>query len=268
MIIDFHTHIFPEKIAARTLEVLKDNTEKIEGARPTAHTDGTVTGLKRSMIENNIDYSVVLPIATTIKQSTTINNFAQSINNNNIFSLGSVHPMQSNWESELERIKELGLLGIKLHPEYQEVYIDSPECIRVLKKCEQLDLIVVLHAGKDVGMPPPVHCTPRMLSNALEYVDGSKIIAAHMGGWRMWDEVEKHLIGKPLYLDTSYSLHEMSDEYVIHIINAHSSKKILHATDSPWEKQGLTANRIQNLKISQDDKDNILYKNAMTLLKI
>ena len=112
------------------------------------------------MRENNVDISLVLPIATNVKQSTTINNFAASINGiDGIYSLGSLHPMQSDWESVLYDIKKRAK-GIKLHPEYQQFYIDSKESIQILKKCEELDLITVLHSGKDIGIDPPVHCTP------------------------------------------------------------------------------------------------------------
>ena len=76
-------------------------------------------------------------------------------------------------------IKEKGLKGIKLHPEYQQFYIDSKESIQILKKCEELDLITVLHSGKDIGIDPPVHCTPERLSHVLDYVKGDKIVAAH-----------------------------------------------------------------------------------------
>ena len=127
MLTDFHTHIFPDKIADKTIKLLESNIK--EEYRPhKAELRGTLDALKQSMRENNVDISLVLPIATNVKQSTTINNFAASINGiDGIYSLGSLHPMQSDWESVLYDIKEKGLKGIKLHPEYQQFYIDSKE---------------------------------------------------------------------------------------------------------------------------------------------
>ena len=152
MLTDFHTHIFPDKMADKTIKLLESNIK--EEYRPhKAELRGTLDALKQSMRENNVDISLVLPIATNVKQSTTINNFAASINGiDGIYSLGSLHPMQSDWESVLYDIKEKGLKGIKLHPEYQQFYIDSKESIQILKKCEELDLITVLHSGKDIGI--------------------------------------------------------------------------------------------------------------------
>lgn len=139
MLTDFHTHIFPDKMADKTIKLLESNIK--EEYRPhKAELRGTLDALKQSMRENNVDISLVLPIATNVKQSTTINNFAASINGiDGIYSLGSLHPMQSDWESVLYDIKEKGLKGIKLHPEYQQFYIDSKESIQILKKCEELE---------------------------------------------------------------------------------------------------------------------------------
>jgi hypothetical protein len=269
MTIDFHTHIFPDKIAERTIKLLEDNTERVEGVRARAATDGTLGGLEKSMKDNDIDYSVVMPIATTVTQSNTINNFAASINGkNNIFSFGSVHPFQENCLDELERVKALGLRGIKLHPEYQGVYADSPECVRAIKKCMELGLLVLLHTGRDIGIEPPVHCEPRRLRRVLDMTGADNIIAAHMGGWRMWDEAEELLAGQNLYLDTSYSLNEMSGEQAVRFIKKHGADKILYGTDSPWEKQSICRERINALPVSNEEKELILHKNAARLLNI
>lgn len=268
MLIDFHTHVFPDKIADKTIAVLEDNIKK-QGHDYKAAIGGTLNALKQSMSENNVDISLVLPIATNVKQSTTINNFAALINGKDgIYSLGSLHPMQTDWEEVLYDIKEKGLRGIKLHPEYQQFYIDSKEALDIFKKCEELDLVTVLHAGKDGGMAPPVHCTPERLSHVLDYVKGDKIVAGHLGGWSLWDDVEKYLVGTPIYFDTAYLLNFIGNDQLVRIIKNHGSEKILHATDSPWEKQGEIAKLLSSLPLSQDELDNIFYKNAKKLLKI
>lgn len=267
MIIDFHTHIFPDKMAERTIAVLEENASKRGNFR--AAIPATLDALLASMEKNGIDCSVVLPIATNTRQSTTINAFAQTVNNTRgVFSFGSLHPMQEDWESVLYDIKEKGLRGIKLHPEYQQFYIDSPESIRILQKCEELDLITVLHAGNDVGTDPPVHCMPKRLKNALEYVKGDKIIAGHFGGWRAWDEVESCLVGTPVYFDTAYTVDHIDSEQFLRIIKTHGSKKIVYASDSPWESQGHAAEVIGSMPLTKDEKDDIFYRNAKKLLKI
>lgn len=268
MIIDFHTHIFPDKLADRAVSVLESGIHDTR-AGGKAVVRATLDALKVSMAENGIDYSVVLPIATNTRQSESINNFASIVNNTDgLFSFGSVHPMQPDWENTLLDIKEKGLLGIKLHPEYQQFYIDSAESLRILRKCEELNLLVVLHAGKDQGKYPPVHCMPDRLKHTLEYVSGKNIVAAHLGGWDVWDDVEKHLVGTPLMFDTAYVIDFIEKEQLLRIIKNHGSKKILYGTDSPWEKQCRAAEVIKGLPITDEEKDEIFYKNAQKLLKI
>ncbi|MDY3031902.1 MAG: amidohydrolase family protein [Clostridia bacterium] len=269
MIIDFHTHIFPDKIAKRTIEALEENIARLNIYEGHAVIGGALDDLKKSMTENNIDVSVVLPIATAPHQTNTINKFAAEINGHDgIFSFGSLHPSQENAEEILEGIKAAGLLGIKLHPEYQQSYIDSPECIKILKKCEDLGLYTVLHAGNDIGVAPPVHCAPERLSHVLEYVKGDKIIAAHLGGWQDWDNVEKYLVGTPILLDTAYTVFFIERSQLIRIIKNHGSEKILFATDSPWEAQGKSAEYVRSLELEQGDIDNIMYKNAQKILNL
>lgn len=269
MLIDFHTHTFPEKIAARTVEILRDNTERVEGMRSEAYTDATVPGLLRSMDKYGVDISVVMPIATSPRQSGTINTVAEQTNAmDRLYSFGSLHPMQEDWESVIYDIKEKGLPGIKLHPEYQQFYIDSPESIRILKLCEKLGLYVTLHAGRDIGIEPPVHCLPDRLRRVINYeVSGKYIIAAHMGGWRAWDDVEKYLVGTDIYMDTAYICKDMNKDQLRRIIKNHGADKILYATDSPWERPDTTVAFINDLNLTKEEKDKIFYKNAKKILK-
>lgn len=270
MLIDFHTHTFPEKIAARTIELLQSNTLRVEGKHTPAYTDATVPGLFKSMDEYGIDISVVLPIATAPRQTTTINTVAAQTNSENrLYSFGSLHPMQEDWEAVLYDIAEKGLPGIKLHPEFQEFYIDSPESIRILKLCEKLGLLVTLHTGRDIGIEPPVHCMPEMLRKVLDWeVKGDNIIAAHMGGWREWDGVEKWLVGTPINMDTAYVSLDMDIVQFGRIVRNHGADKVLFATDSPWESPEMTLKYINESGLSDDEKAKIFAGNAKKLLKI
>lgn len=284
MIIDFHTHLFPDKIAEKAIKTLEKSTLEHQGILinsgftenlPSAAEQfmavipATLDAMKKSMRENSIDASVVLPIATTLTQSASINKFAEQINNKDgIYSFGSLHPFQEDWESVLYDIKEKGLCGIKLHPEYQNFYIDDPKAIRVLKKCEELDLIVMLHAGNDVGVAPPARCMPDRLSSVLNFVSGEKIIAAHLGGWEAWDDVEKYLVKTPVYLDTAYTLSCIDKEQFVRIVKNHGSEKILFGTDSPWRHQGETVRQLLEVGLSDGELSDIFYKNAKKLLKI
>ena len=271
MLIDFHTHIFPEKIAVRAVEILEANLRANLGECPECHAKkpGNLAALKSSMKCGGVDISVVLPIATTVTQSESINTFAKKITDHDgIISFGSVHPNQGNVEEEMHKIKELGLKGIKLHPDYQRFFINSPESIRVLKLAEKLDLAVVLHSGVDSGVPHPVHCSPELLADALNHVSGKKIVAAHMGGFLMYEDVLKYLAKTDIIFDTAYCLDTMPKDIAMEIINTHGADKMLFATDFPWKEATDILPALKNLPLTKEEFDMITYKNACRLLGI
>lgn len=269
MIIDFHTHVFPDKIVKRTIAILESNIEKQSNYIYHAVGDGSVGGLIENMKKEAIDASVVLPIATSPKQTENINAFAVTINGKDgVYSFGSLHPDNEDIDGILERIKESGLKGIKLHPEYQSFYIDSKESIKILKKCEELGLYTILHAGNDHGCPPPLHCKPHKLKNVLSEVSGKYIIAAHMGGWSMWEEAEKYIIGTTIMIDTCFSLHLMDRKTASAMIKAHGAEKVLFGTDWPWYSQAKTYEHLSALDLTEDEKALISSVNARKILGI
>lgn len=269
MIIDMHTHAFPDRIYERTIQILEQNIYENSNKEFHAIGSGNVSGLRASMAADGIDFSLVLPIATAPKQTDNINRFAAQINGTDgVFSFGSLHPAQNDIEGILEQIAEAGLLGIKLHPEYQQFYVDSPEAIRIFKKCEQLGLYCMLHTGADHGCPPPIHCSPERLAHILDYVCGDHIIAAHMGGWHMWEEAQKYIIGSPMLIDTCFSLHLMPCEQALQMIRAHGADKVMVGSDWPWYSQKKSVEHVMELNLSDKEKALICGENARRILNL
>ena len=269
MIIDFHTHIFPENIAEKTLEMMEKNS----GIKATGK--NTLTGLCTSMKNGQIDYSVVLPVATKPTQFDSINQFATDINHTDgIISFGGIHPDNDNIPEKLAYIKSLGLKGIKLHPDFQgPTYIDDARYIEIIKECIRLDLICVIHAGMDVGIPIPIHCPPDraylMLKEVLKECDkDSKIILAHIGGHMQWELVEELLVGQNVYFDLAYSIKRIAKDTLLRIIKNHGSDRILFATDFPWSNQKESAEFVKALPLSENEIENIMYRNAARLLEL
>ncbi len=142
------------------------------------------------MRENDITYSVILPVVTKPSQFETVNKYACSITGKDgIISFGGIHPDTDDYTQKLDRIKEMGLLGIKLHPDYQKTFIDDQKMIKVVQYAVDLDLIVVIHSGQDIGLPDPVHCTAKRAATMLGQIKGKnpKIVLAHTGGYEDWD---------------------------------------------------------------------------------
>ncbi len=263
MVIDFHTHAFPDKIAQKAVAGLSFASG---GLIP--QTDGSLKSLENEMKKDGIDISVVLGIATNPLQQKNVNDFAAHINSQECFvGFGSVHPDAEDVLCELERIKDLGLKGVKLHPEYQKFYVDDEKMKPIYKKISQLGLITVFHAGYDIGFSEPFHCMPQNLENALKWLD-SPVVAAHWGGSGCQKEVLKHLCGKDVWFDISFGYGTMPKSFAMQLLEAHTPNRMLFGSDMPWHRPAWEMRLIESLDISQDDKEKIYFKNAAELLSL
>ena len=263
MTIDFHTHAFPGKIAEKAMT----NLSFASGGLMPQH-KGTLESLKEEMSKDEVDISVVLGIATNPHQQANVNNFAAEMNKDkSIVAFGSVHPDAPDAIEELERIKELGLKGIKLHPEYQNFFVDEERMKPIYKKISELGLITVFHAGHDYGYNEPFRCMPEAMAKAIDWFD-SPVVAAHWGGAGCGKQVIEHLCGKDIWFDTSFGYGNMPKSFAQEIMDKHTPDKFLFGSDMPWHRPTWEKRLIESLELSAEDKEKIYYKNAVKLLKI
>lgn len=262
--IDFHVHAFADKIAERTVSSLAVTC----GEAP--ETNGTLADTERAMREWGVDGMAVLSIATKPSQHLVCNNWAASIKAPHIFPFGSVHPDGEDVMEELERIQSLGLYGVKLHPDYQNFLIAEERMLPIYRKCAELELPVVFHAGFDPLSPALVHCTPEGAAKVLAAVPEMTMILAHMGGNQCWDEVEALLCGKfpNLYLDTSLCAKYMTDAQTLRIIRKHGADKILLASDCPWDNTADTIAKLRRIGLTVEEQRMIFAENAKKLLRL
>lgn len=267
MIIDFHTHVFPDGIAQKAISTLVGKA----GIKPYLY--GSLGELKKSMVNAGIDIGVVLPVLTRLSQFESINRYAAEITHKyeegiELISFGGIHPYSENYKEELRTIKSLGLKGVKIHPDYQDAYFDDPRTIRMIDYASELDLIVVTHAGLDMAYPNTTKCKPKAIKNLLDQIDPPKLVLAHMGGLYFFDEVEELIIGKNVYLDTAYLLGKIKKEQLLRMIRNHGVDKILFASDSPWADQKYDVEYINSLALTDEERNKICYENAKKLLRI
>ena len=262
MIIDFHTHAFPDKLAARAVGSLSDAS----GGLPPC-TDGTVEGLRASMKAGGVDISVVANIATNPRQMHAVNDFAASINSADLIAFGSVHPDAPDALEEVERIAEMGLRGVKLHPEYQDFFVDDPRMEPIYRKIGERGLITLFHAGGDLGFPGPYRCTPQRLSRALAWMC-APVVAAHWGGMFMGEAVLEYLCGKEVWFDISFGQGVIPPSLARRIVEAHGEDRLLFGTDTPWHSPGQELRLLDALELSDEQREKILSGNARKLLKI
>ena len=262
MVIDFHIHYFPDNIVEKAMGSL------ISMSKLTPFTDGTLDGLKKSMLEDGIDYSLNLPLATSADSVRGINKWAAVNNKAPVFSLGSVHPDTENPEEIIPWIKKLGLKGIKMHPEYQQFYPLEKRLDKIWEECVKNDMFVLIHAGRDISFNPPPKSDPKIFAELYRRYPALKLVLAHMGSWGMWDEVKERLCGLPVYLDMAFIAGHLEKAELVSIIRKHGADKVLFGTDSPWNSQKDSLAFVRSLALTRNELDAILYKNAASLLGI
>ena len=276
MIVDFHTHTFPPKVAPKALEKLRIAS----GTDP--FTDGTDAMLLESMQAAGIDRSVVLPVATDPLQCDKINRKNAEKQGMRLIFFGAMHPECADWKEELTRLAAMGFRGIKLHPVYQGVDFNDPKYLRILDRAGELGLTVVIHAGDDIGYPGVVRSSPEMIADALRQLGPVRLVAAHMGGWCNWERVVPLLAETGVYLDTAFSLGELqgsesgrfagsklsllTPEAFVHLVRAFGADRILFGTDSPWDDQAAALQRLHALPLTDSEQKAILGGNAERLL--
>lgn len=261
--IDFHIHVFTDKLAGRALANLSRNAG---GMAPLS--DGTLEGTLRLFKQQGVEAGVVANIATRPGQQHVINQWAVEHNHLPFIQFGSIHPEAPDALEELEYIAASGLKGVKFHPEYQDFFVDEPRMKPIYKKIASLGLITIFHAGLDIGMPLPCHCPPDRLARALTWFDGGPVVAAHMGGWLMYQEVMDHLVGLPVYFDTAYCAGHIPVWQMQALIEAQGTDRILLGSDLPWGSPA-QANRMLSIILGEGpDLEKIVSGNARRLLKL
>ena len=280
MIIDFHTHTFPEKISSKVVKKLGT------AAHIKSYTDGSMDNLVSSMEKAGVSYSVNLPVMTSPEQVEKINSSMikdrESLLARGIIAFGGLHPDYADYKTEIRRLREHHIAGIKLHPAYQNINLDDIRMLRIIDCASEEGLIILTHAGMDIGIYDRNYCNVAHILKVIDEVHPEKFVLAHMGNWDCWQEVERDLAGAPVWLDTAFSIgpiaknpatdelpyEEMNlyDEDFIRLCRKHGTDHILFATDSPWQDQSDYISRIKAMDFSDTEKGQIFAENAMSLL--
>jgi predicted TIM-barrel fold metal-dependent hydrolase len=261
-IIDFHTHAFPDKLAARAIAHL----ERQGGVH--AALDGTIGALRASMDRAGIAAAVVCSIATDPGQFGSILRWSKAIAGPRLLPFPSVHPAALDPADEVRQIAAAGFRGVKLHPEYQRFHVDDPALAELYRSLEEAGLIALFHAGHDIGFPDSERAAPRRLLAVHQAFPALKIVASHLGGFRRWEEVAAHLLGSGIWLDTSSTIDHIPAGLLREILAGHRPDRLLFGTDSPWSDQAGEIARVRALDLPAAATDLILGGAARELLRL
>lgn len=258
--IDFHTHAFPDNLAATAIPFLeKEGNVK-------AFLNGTVADLLRSMDRVGIEKSLICSIATKPAQFRPILDWSRSIRSERIIPLPSVHPKAVDLTEQLNTIAAEGFIGIKLHPYYQDFFIDDEKLDAMYSALVDNDLLVVMHTGFDIAFPRMELCNPARIVKIVEKFPDLKLVTTHLGAWDQWEEVRELLIGKPIFMELSYALDFLEPEIAKKMIMDHPAEYLLFGSDSPWSDQLNTLELLTALDLDQKLFQRITRDNAESLL--
>ena len=263
-IIDFHTHAFPDEIAERAMNTLLEEGKKKHDVN--AYLDGRLSSLLSSMDHNGIEKSIVCSIATKPSQFGPIITWSGKVMSERILPFPSVHPDDRDFAARISQIRDKGFRGIKFHPYYQDFSIDEKRLFPLYEKICEKNLIVVMHTGFDLAFERKRICDPKRIVRVLDKFPDLKMVTTHLGSWEDWDEVEKHIVGRNIFMEISYALDILSKEQARRIILNHPREYVLFGSDSPWTDQSRTLGLLKSLELGKEREDLILRKNAAALL--
>jgi len=263
LIIDFHTHIYPEPSASKTLKAVQDR------AGISCFSDGTQQGLVRSMDKAGIDLSVVCSVATKPEMVNSTHQWLENIRNPRIMPFATMHPDLAIVVEEVGDLKKRGFKGFKVHPDYQGFFVDEKRVYPFYEAAQAAGMIVLFHAGLDRGLRHPIHSTPERLARVHKDFPSLCMVAAHMGGEAVFEETERCLLGRDVFMDTSFVLRVMPPHLLKRFMKKHPVERILFGSDSPWTDQSEELRFLKGLPyLSGEEKEKITGRNAAQLLRL
>lgn len=259
-IINAHCHIYPEKIADKAVEGIRkfyDLDMSLNGKVSDLIKDGSKVGVTHYLIHS---------VATTPKQVKSINEFiAETVNaHSDLFTgFGTLHQDSDDIQGDFDYLIELGLKGVKLHPDFQQFPMDSQRAFKIGKVVSEGQVPMLVHCG-DFRYN---YSNPDQLKPFLEKFPDITFIGAHFAGWSIWKEATEKLAGIPnLYVDLSSSLYDLSPQAALDLIHAYGSDKVLWGTDYPMWDSVSEMEYFNKLDLTKKEKSQILYDNAAKIL--
>ncbi len=267
-IIDSHCHIFPEKIAQKATDSIDSFYQISEsGVINGCGFVGTAKTLIKQCDASGVAKCLVTSVATTPHHAQSINTFiAKEVElfPERFIGFGSLHPESESLEEDAQHLSELGLKGVKLHPDIQNFKVDDPRVIRIFDICNQKSLPVLLHTG-DSRFD---NSNPNRVEKILKMFPDLIIIGAHLGGWSVWEEATEKLYKyENFYVDTCSSFYALKREVAKRIIETYGTKKVIFGTDFPMWKQKDELDYLFSLGFNDEELQDILYNNLSKLLK-
>lgn len=261
-VINAHCHIYPEKIASKAVEGIRDFYDlnmSLNGKTDDLIRDGNKVGVVHYLVHS---------VATTPKQVKSINEFiSDEVNAHpDLFTgFGTLHPDSDDIEGDFNHLIDLGLKGVKLHPDFQLFALNEKRAFDMGEVINEGDVPLLIHCG-DFRYN---YSNPEQLIPFLDKFPDLTVIGAHFAGWSMWEEATQQLAGrKNLYVDLSSSLYALSSQTANELIHAYGADRVLWGTDYPMWESVSEMEYFDKIDLTDKERSMILYENAAKLLNL
>jgi predicted TIM-barrel fold metal-dependent hydrolase len=257
VIIDFHTHVYPPKAAHKAVANIGDYYGVPVRGR------GTLDELLEVGKRAGIDKFVLLPAAEAAEQVRRINDYIAGLckAHDELIGFGALHPDMPNAGEEVDRLIALGLRGIKIHGEFLRVNIDDDRMMKLYALLEG-KLPVVFHMGNY----RTTYSHPARLPPVLEAFPKLTVVAAHFGGWLLFDLALECLRHTSCYVDLSSASEFIGLTRMEELIALYGARRVLFGSDYPMFNPQEELATFGKLRLSDGDRELILCQNALRLL--
>ena len=260
-IIDIHAHIYPDDIAGKASNSVKQFYEGV-GDRNMDGTEGML--LKRGR-QAGISRFVILPVAIRPDRVQNINNFIlqKAAENPDYIPFGTVHAAMEGLTDEVDRLLAAGVKGIKMHPDSQRFAIDDPRLFPLYETARG-NISIILHMGdRRYNYSHPVK-----LRRILDLFPGLRTIAAHFGGYSMYQTAAEYLYDTDCVMDISSSMMFMEPGQAEFYINKYGAERMAFGTDYPMWDPVCEVERFLALDLTNSQKEQIAHKTAEYILQL
>ncbi|CAM3276107.1 amidohydrolase family protein [Nocardioides dubius] len=253
MIIDAHTHVWPDRIAEIALSSSVDKLDNLA-----ARGNGTVGGLVDDMSASGVDMSCCLGIANEARHVDSVNRFVAGLTSDTRFGFGTIH-VELSVEENIASLKRHGIRGVKIHPLYQGFALDDPRLWAILEAFGE-DFAVITHVGAGGSAEANRLSSPAMIRDIARQFPKLRLMACHFGGYKILDDAEEMLAGADVVLETSWppSLKTLRPERVRNLIRKHGAERIVFGSDWPMTSPAEEIAAIQALGLNDTETKLVL----------
>lgn len=259
-IIDIHTHVYPDKVAKKASDSIRDFYAIYGGQM-----DGTVEMLLERGRQAGISRYVILPVSNAANRVRSINNFIleQTAAHDCFIGFGTLHADMEQLEEEAEWILSSGLKGIKMHPDSQRFNIDDPRLFPIYDRIRG-KIPVLLHMGDQRYN----YSHPMRLRKVLDIFPDLEVVAAHFGGYSMFHTARELLWDTDCVFDISSAMMFMEEGEAERYINCYGAERLAYGTDYPLWDPVTEVQRFKELRLSDRQFEQIAHKTAERILKL